>query len=153
MRAVVQRSLKASVSWEETDGRRSCSISAGLVAFLAVGPDDDGEVAKRLADKVGEMRVFAGGDGRPSHSLWELGLEALVIPQFTLYGDLRRGRRPSFVGAAPPDRAQRLFEAFCTRLERSATVAKGSFGAHMEVSVVNDGPFTLYLDSDELFGG
>ena len=117
------------------------AIGPGLVVLLGVTHDDDAAVADRLADKVRALRVFPDGDGRMNEPLGDR--EVLCVSQFTLYGDARRGNRPSYVAAAPPEVAEPLYERFCERLG----AARGVFGAHMEVELVNDGPVTILLES------
>jgi D-tyrosyl-tRNA(Tyr) deacylase len=121
-----------------------------LVVLLGVGPDDDEPTADGLARKVAELRVFADDEGRTNRSLLDVGGEALVVSQFTLFADTRRGRRPGFTGAALPDLAIPLYERFAAALEAmDVTVARGRFGAEMQVELVNDGPFTIWLDTDD----
>ena len=150
MRAVVQRVRRASVSWQGEDGRERChGIGPGLVVLVGVGPPDGPADAERLADKILGLRVFPDHAGRFNLSLEDVGGEALVVSQFTLYADARRGRRPSFTGAAPPERARQLCERFADRLRaRGVPTRTGSFGARMVVSLDNDGPVTLALSTD-----
>ena len=144
MRALIQRVSSASVS---VDGEVVGRIGEGLVVLLGVGSDDGSADARKLADKLARLRVFDGEDGRMDRSLLDLGGAALCISQFTLYGDTRRGLRPSFTAAAAPDRAERLYEEFCRELEaRGVDVKRGRFGARMSVALVNEGPVTLMLD-------
>lgn len=146
MRAVVQRVARARVS---VDGDPVGEIAAGLLILLGVGPDDDGHRARHLATRVAAMRVFPDTTGRMNRSLLESGGAALVVSQFTLFADLRRGHRPSFTKAGAPDLAEGLCREFCIALGEVgvAPVAQGRFGAHMEVESVNDGPVTLVLSS------
>jgi D-tyrosyl-tRNA(Tyr) deacylase len=137
MRALVQRVSSASVT---VDGRRVSAIGPGLLVLVGVTHEDDEAVCDRLADKVRALRVFADAEGRMNEPLGDR--EVLCVPQFTLYGDTRRGNRPSYVGAAAPDRAEPLYERFRERLGAQG----GVFGAHMEVALVNDGPVTLLLE-------
>jgi D-tyrosyl-tRNA(Tyr) deacylase len=123
------------------DGRPVAAIGPGLLVLLGVTHDDRPEDADHLADKVRALRVFPDPQGRMNEPLGER--EVLCVSQFTLYGDARKGNRPSFVAAAPPDRAQRLYERFCER----AGAKRGAFGAHMEVELINDGPVTLLLET------
>ena len=137
MRALVQRVRRASVS---VDGTTVAEIGPGLLVLLGVTHDDDAETADRLADKVRSLRVFPDADGRMNEPLGDR--EVLCVSQFTLYGDARKGNRPSYVAAAPPDRAEPLYERFCERLGAK----RGVFGALMAVELVNDGPVTLLLE-------
>jgi D-tyrosyl-tRNA(Tyr) deacylase len=148
MRALLQRVTRAEV---KVEGQSVASIAKGLLVLLGVGPADDEWVASGLAAKVAGLRIFADSEGLTNLSLSEVGGSALVVSQFTLYADSRRGRRPSFVGAAGPVVGERLYEVFCEILASSGIpVAQGRFGADMAVELVNDGPFTVWLDSDEL---
>ena len=137
MRALVQRVSRAAV---RVDGATVGEIGPGLLVLLGVGHEDDEQIGDRLADKVRALRIFEDADGRMNEALGER--EVLCVSQFTLYGDARKGNRPSFVAAAPPERAQALYERFADRLG----AARGVFGAHMEVELVNDGPVTLLLE-------
>jgi D-tyrosyl-tRNA(Tyr) deacylase len=137
MRALVQRVARATVT---VDGAVTGSIGPGLLVLVGVTHDDTPEVCDRLADKVRALRVFPDADGRMNEPLGDR--EALVVSQFTLYGDARRGNRPSYVAAAPPQVAEPLYERFRERLG----AAGGVFGAHMDVELVNDGPVTLLLE-------
>jgi D-aminoacyl-tRNA deacylase len=119
-----------------------------LVILLGVGPDDTEAIADGLARRAIELRIFRDDEGRTNRSLVDIGGAALVVSQFTLYADTTRGRRPGFTGAAPPEQAERLYERFAAAIRASGlTVATGSFGAEMAVELVNDGPFTIWLDS------
>ena len=150
MRAVLQRATRASVS---VDGDPVASIGPGLVVLLGVADGDGPEQAARLAAKTAELRIFADDDGRFSRSLLDVGGEALVVSQFTLLADVRKGRRPSFTSAAAPEEAEGLVDAFAAELRKlGVSVAEGRFGAHMLVDLENDGPVTLVLDTDELEG-
>jgi D-tyrosyl-tRNA(Tyr) deacylase len=126
------------------------AIGPGLLILLAVAPADDEFVAAGLAAKVAGLRIFADAEGLTNLSIGEVGGSALVVSQFTLYADARRGRRPSFVGAAGPVVGERLYEVFCEILAGSVPVRQGIFGADMDVELVNEGPFTIWLDSAEL---
>lgn len=150
MRVVVQRVVRAAVSWDDTDGRtRREEIARGLVILVGAGPGDRPEDTDRLADKVALLRIFPDDDGRFNRSLEDVGGQALVVSQFTLYADATRGRRPSFIGAAPPGCARELCRRFAERLEsRGITTRTGSFGARMTVSLDNDGPVTIVLSTD-----
>ncbi len=148
MRLVLQRVTSASV---RVDGKTVGAIGPGLLGLVGIGPDDDPAEAERLARKTAELRIFRDDEGRFNRSLLDVAGEALVVSQFTLYGDTRRGRRPSFVAAAPPEVAEPLVEAYASALEAlGMRVGRGRFGAHMQVELVNDGPVTLILDSADL---
>ncbi len=138
MRALVQRVSSAAVT---VDGQPLSSIGPGLLVLLGVTHDDDEAVADRLASKVRGLRIFEDAEGRMNESLGER--EILCVSQFTLYGDTRRGQRPSFVAAAPPERAEPLYERFCEQ----TGARRGAFGEHMQVALVNDGPVTLLLEA------
>ena len=137
VRAVVQRVSRASVS---VDGTVTGAIGPGLLVLLGVTHEDTEATADRIADKVRALRVFGDADGRMNEPLGDR--EVLVVSQFTLYGDARKGTRPSYVAASPPEHAEPLYEHVCGRLG----AARGRFGAHMEVALVNDGPVTLLLE-------
>lgn len=128
------------------------SIGRGVLIFLGVARGDTGDQADALATKIAELRIFPDERGRFDRSVLDIGGAALVVSQFTLFGDVRRGRRPSFTDAAPPDVAEPLVERFAGALRGAgvAHVATGRFGAHMQVELVNDGPVTLVLDTDDL---
>ena len=145
MRAVIQRVKEATVTVEgDTVGR----IGRGLLVLLGVGHDDTSDVARSLAEKTAGLRIFEDAEGKTNLSLLDVGGAALVVSQFTLYADTRKGRRPSFTDAADPRLADGLVETFRQAIEAfGVPTAAGRFGAHMEVSLVNDGPFTLVLDS------
>jgi D-tyrosyl-tRNA(Tyr) deacylase len=144
MRALVQRVTSASVT---VDGAVVGSIGPGLCAFVGVTHTDDGTAADRLARKLWELRIFADPDGVMNLPVSEVSGELLVVSQFTLYADTRKGRRPSWVDAARPEHAAPLVEAVVSGLRaRGATVATGVFQAHMVVELVNDGPVTLMLE-------
>jgi D-aminoacyl-tRNA deacylase len=147
MRVLLQRVTRASVSWE---GGRS-EIGLGLVILVGVGPADDEPIASRMAEKIVQLRIFEDEEGKTNRSLLDVIGEALVVSQFTLYADVSRGRRPGFTGAAEPAVAERLYLHFATALtDRGITVRTGSFGAEMDVELVNHGPFTVLIDSDSL---
>ena len=133
----MQRVARAAV---RVDGEEVGAIGAGLLVLLGVGHDDDEALADRMADKLRALRIFEDADGKMNEALGER--ELLCVSQFTLYGDTRKGNRPAFVAAARPDVAEPLYERFCER----AGALKGSFGAHMDVELVNDGPVTLLLE-------
>lgn len=145
MRALLQRVTSASVLvGDEVVG----SIRAGLCAFVGVTHDDDAGAAERLARRLWGLRIFADDEGLTNRSAQELGLEVLVVSQFTLYADTSRGRRPSFVAAAPPEQAEELVESLVATLRKlGANVATGRFRASMQVELVNDGPFTIWLEA------
>jgi D-tyrosyl-tRNA(Tyr) deacylase len=145
MRAVIQRVAKASVT---VNNQVIGQIGVGLLVLLGIGMGDQLAEATLLAEKIANMRIFADDDGRFNRSALDVGGEALVVSQFTLYADTRRGRRPSFTAAAPPEIAAPLADAFVAALrECGMMVATGSFGAHMQVALLNDGPVTIVLDS------
>ena len=149
MRAVLQRVTRASV---RVGGETVGEIGAGLVVLLGVARDDTGADARYLAGKIVSLRVFDDAEGRMNLSLAESGGALLVVSQFTLYGDARKGRRPSWFDAAPPELARPLYELFVAEASaRGARVETGSFQAMMEVELVNDGPVTILLDSRKLF--
>lgn len=144
MRGLVQRVSRASVA---IDGEVVGEIGAGLCVLVGVSHDDDEAAARKLADKVWSLRIMADVDGVMNLSVGETTGEVLVISQFTLYGDTRKGRRPSWIAAARPEHAEPLVQAVVDALrERGATVATGRFGADMAVSLVNDGPVTLLVE-------
>ncbi len=145
MRAVVQRVGRAAV---RVEGRTVGEIGRGALVLLAVRRGDGPDEARWLATKCAELRFFADDAGNLNRSLDEVGGEVLVVSQFTLYGDCRKGRRPSFTEAAPAAEAEALYEAFCAHLRRRGlTVATGVFGAMMQVELVNEGPVTLLVES------
>jgi len=147
VRALLQRVTRAEV---RVGGDTVGEIGRGLVVLVGVGPDDDDAVANGLARQVAELRIFADDEGRTNLSLLDVEGGALVVSQFTLFADTRRGRRPGFSGAAPPDQAERLYERFAGALSAlGIPVATGRFGASMAVELVNDGPFTIWLDTSE----
>lgn len=149
MRAVVQRAKGAKV---EVEGRVVGEIGQGLLVFLGVGREDTEKDCEQLAGKVAHLRIFSDEKDLMNLSLTEIGGEALVVSQFTLWGDCRKGRRPSFIRAAPPERARALYEYFIGALrEKGLRVATGEFQTMMEVHLVNDGPVTLLLDSAREF--
>ena len=146
MRALLQRTTRASV---RVDGTTVGAIGPGLVVFVGVGPTDDEAVADRLARRIMELRIFRDDEGRTNRSLLEIGGSALLVSQFTLFADTRRGRRPGFTGAAPSEHAQRLYLRLAEALRvLDVPVALGRFGAEMAVELINDGPFTIWLDTD-----
>jgi D-aminoacyl-tRNA deacylase len=144
MKAVVQRVSRARVT---VGGEVVGEIGAGLSVLLGIARGDDGTAADRLAAKVAQLRIFENDEGRFDRSLLDVHGEALVVSQFTLIADTAKGNRPSFIDAAPPDEAEPLYETFCEALRGfGIDVATGSFGARMEVELVNDGPVTIVLD-------
>jgi len=150
MRGVVQRVSSASVVVRTTDGPSTevGRIGPGLCVLVGVTHTDDDAAATKLAAKVWNLRIFADENGAMNRSAAESGLEVLIVSQFTLYGDTRKGRRPSFVDAARPDDAERLIEVVVDELRRlGATVATGRFRTDMAVSLVNDGPVTLLIET------
>jgi D-aminoacyl-tRNA deacylase len=149
MRAVVQRVSRACVTVEQ---RVTGEIGAGLMVLLGVGREDSPEVAASLAEKVAHLRIFEDENGKMNRSLLDVRGAALVVSQFTLYGDARGQRRPSFISAAPPEQAAALYEEFNKALRAlGITVATGIFQAMMSVELVNEGPVTILLDSDKTF--
>ncbi len=149
MRAVLQRVSRARVT---VDGRVTGEIGAGLMILLGVGREDTSAVAASMAEKVSNLRIFEDDQGKMNRSLLEVKGSALVVSQFTLYGDARGQRRPSFIAAAPPEQAKALYEEFCEALRKlGVTVATGMFQAMMSVELVNEGPVTILLDSDKTF--
>jgi len=148
LKAVIQRVSKASVS---VDAETVGSIGPGLAVLLGVAQGDTVEEARRLAEKTAGLRIFSDAQGRFNLSLLDSGGEALVVSQFTLLADSRKGRRPSFTRAAPPEEAEPLVAEYEDALRRlGVRVAGGRFGAHMQVEILNDGPVTIILDSAEL---
>jgi D-tyrosyl-tRNA(Tyr) deacylase len=149
MRAVIQRVRRGRVS---VDGQTVGEVGAGLVILLGAGQGDGEPEADRLADKIANLRIFADAAGKTNLSILDVGGGALVISQFTLYADCRKGRRPSFVHAAPPEVAAPLVDYFAGRLRQTGIkpVETGEFGAMMLVEIQNDGPFTIVLDTDNL---
>ena len=147
MRALLQRVSSAGVS---VDGTPVGEIGPGLLILLGVGPDDNEDTCRRLAVKTARLRIFDDDAGRMNRSLLDTGGDALVVSQFTLYADTSRGLRPSFTGAAAPDRARELYERFASELGYlGIRTGTGRFGARMEVNLVNSGPVTLMLDEPQ----
>jgi D-tyrosyl-tRNA(Tyr) deacylase len=146
VRVLLQRVTEACVT---VAGAERGAIGPGLLALVGVGPQDDEGTARAMADKSVDLRIFRDEEGRTNRSLADVGGAMLVVSQFTLYGDTRKGRRPSFIYAAAPDTAARVVEVFAAAVEaRGIPVGRGEFGAEMEVALVNDGPMTIWLDSD-----
>ena len=147
MRALLQRVTRAEV---RVGSDSLAAIGPGLVVLLGVAPDDDDGTAESLARRVAELRIFRDDEGRTNRSLLDVGGAALVVSQFTLFADTRRGRRPGFTGAASPELAIPRYERFASTLESlGVVVGRGRFGAEMDVELVNDGPFTIWLDTAE----
>lgn len=149
MRLVVQRVSRAKVS---VDGQITGEIAAGLMILLGVGKEDNSAVTAAMAEKAANLRIFEDDQGKMNRSLLEEKGSALVVSQFTLYGDARGQRRPSFIAAAPPDVAKKLYEEFCQALEKlGINVGRGVFQAMMSVELVNEGPVTILIDSEKTF--
>lgn len=149
MRAVLQRVSRARAM---VDGRVTGEIAAGLVVLLAVGREDTPATAAAMAEKIVNLRIFSDEEGKMNRSLMDAGGAVLAVSQFTLYGDARGQRRPSFIQAAPPELGKALYEEFVRALETlGVRVQTGVFQAHMSVELVNDGPVTILLDSDKNF--
>ena len=145
MRVVVQRVSRGRVS---VDGRTVAEIGLGLVVLVGVGPGDSEEQASYLAEKIANLRIFEDDQGKINRSLLEVGGAAIVVSQFTLYADTRKGRRPSFTDAALPDHARPLVERFAELLRLQGVPAQtGEFGAHMLVEIANDGPVTIWMEN------
>ena len=150
MRFVIQRVREASVS---VDGKVIGQIGHGLLVFVGVSDSDNRQIADKMTDKMTKLRIFDDADGKTNLSISDVGGEVLVISQFTLYADCRKGNRPSFTLAGKPDMAEELYEYIMEAIqEKGFPVARGEFGADMKVSILNDGPFTILLDSDEIVG-
>src|SRR6266478_1750711 len=148
MRALLQRVSHASVT---VDGKVVDQIGQGLLVLLGVGQGDSEVQVKALADKIVYLRIFGDDEGKMNRSLLDIGGEVLVVSQFTLYADTRRGRRPSFTDAAPPSIAEPLVERFKDALASyGLTVASGIFGASMTIEIRNEGPVTIWLDSEQM---
>jgi D-tyrosyl-tRNA(Tyr) deacylase len=147
MRALVQRVTEAAV---RVDGQVCGTCGKGLLVLLGVAPTDDETTAERLWNKVRQLRIFEDEQGKMNRSLTDVGGSVLVVSQFTLYADCRRGNRPSFAGAAGPEQGNLLYERFCSLAEADVPCGRGIFGADMQVSLVNDGPVTIWLDTDDL---
>jgi len=149
MRMVVQRVSRAKV---KVEGQTTGEIGAGLMILLGVGKEDTSGVAAAMAEKASNLRIFEDEQGKMNRSLLDVKGEALVVSQFTLYGDARGQRRPSFISAAPPELAKRLYEEFCEALRGlGVKVGTGIFQAMMSVELVNEGPVTILIDSDKTF--
>jgi D-tyrosyl-tRNA(Tyr) deacylase len=148
MRAVVQRVLRGSV---RSDGRTTGEIGPGLFVLLGVSESDGDREVAFMVEKVLNLRVFEDEAGKMNRSLLDIGGELLLVSQFTLYGDARKGRRPSYNRAAPPERAQPLYQRFLDTAAERVRVGEGSFGDHMEIDADLDGPVTILLDSEKQF--
>ncbi len=149
MRAILQRVKSASV---DVDSRTIAEIGPGLLVLLGAGKEDNESDVDYLADKIKGLRIFHDDRGKMNHSIVDTGGEVLVVSQFTLYGDARKGRRPSFDKAAAPEMAESLYKRFIANIEAAAIkVSSGEFGAMMDVSLVNSGPVTILLDSKKQF--
>lgn len=145
MRLVIQRVAHASVV---VAGEAVSSIQDGLLVLVGVGPEDTEAEARRLAAKTVKLRIFKDDEGKMNRSVLDLGGGVIAVSQFTLYGDARKGNRPSFINAAPPEKAEPLYEAYCAAIrEAGVPCGQGVFGAHMEVSLLNSGPVTILLES------
>jgi D-aminoacyl-tRNA deacylase len=148
VRVVLQRVRRASVS---VGGEQVASIGRGFLLLVGIGAQDAGDEVERLAEKVANLRLFPDPEGKTNLALSDVDGEILVVSQFTLYADVRKGRRPSWTAAAAPELAAERVEAFARSLEaRGHAVRRGVFGAHMDVELLNDGPFTLVLDAGSL---
>jgi D-tyrosyl-tRNA(Tyr) deacylase len=147
VRSVIQRVTRASV---RVDAQVTGEIGAGLLILLGVSRTDNQESSVYLAEKIANLRIFSDSAGKMNLSLTDIGGSALVVSQFTLYGDTRGGRRPSYLQAAPPEEANRLYEGFVSAMRGlGIKVETGVFQAHMQVELVNDGPVTILLDSEK----
>jgi D-tyrosyl-tRNA(Tyr) deacylase len=149
MRAVIQRVSRASVS---VDGEQFGAISTGLVALIGICATDGNKDVDWLAEKIINLRIFPDDTGKMNRSLADIGGEMLIVSQFTLYGDCRKGRRPGYSNAASPDKAEPLYQRFIKQVDQqNIKTASGKFQAMMEVTIINDGPVTLLVDSDKSF--
>jgi len=150
MRAVVQRVLSARVL---VDGKEVSSIGKGILVLLGVAKDDGEEDISYMVKRISNLRIFEDKSGKMNYSIRDIGGEVLVVSQFTLYGDVRWGNRPSFENSAPRDRAEKIYDAFCNQLsaELGKEVKRGVFGAMMEIHLVNYGPVTIIVDSKKIF--
>jgi D-tyrosyl-tRNA(Tyr) deacylase len=149
MRAVIQRVKSASV---KVEGKLVSEIGAGVLIFLGIAHEDTATEIEYIANKIANLRIFEDKEGKMNRSLLEMGGAALVVSQFTLYGDCRKGRRPSFIKAARPEQANALYEQFIAVLEQQNIPTQGgTFQAMMDVELINDGPVTILLDSDKQF--
>jgi len=149
LRAVIQRVQESSVI---VDDEVIGSIDAGLLVFLGIGNDDGMDDIDYLIEKIVNLRIFEDTEGKMNLSALDLGKEIMVVSQFTIYGDCRKGRRPSFFAAAPPDKAERLYDVFVDKIKRyDLNIATGEFQAMMDIDLINDGPVTLLIDSKKEF--
>lgn len=148
MKIVIQRVLEAKV---EIEGKTEGQIGKGLLLFLGVGAEDTKEIADKFLEKILKLRIFEDAEGKTNLSIKDVEGELLVVSQFTLYADCRKGNRPSFINSAPPAMAEELYEYFLGQCEeKMGKVEHGEFGADMKVSLVNDGPFTIVLDDETI---
>ena len=147
MRFLIQRVNSASV---QVDGETSGSIGKGLLVFIGICETDDEAIADKLLDKLLKLRIFDDADGKTNLSVFDVSGELLLVSQFTLYANCKKGNRPSFTDAAGPEKANRLYEYIIKEAEKKIRVGTGIFGADMKVTLENDGPFTVMLDSDEI---
>ena len=147
MRFLIQRVNSASV---QVDGETSGSIGKGLLVFIGICETDDEAIADKLLDKLLKLRIFDDADGKTNLSVFDVSGELLLVSQFTLYANCKKGNRPSFTDAACPEKANRLYEYIIKEAEKKIRVGTGIFGADMKVALENDGPFTVMLDSDEI---
>jgi D-tyrosyl-tRNA(Tyr) deacylase len=150
MRAVVQRVLSARVL---VDGKEVSSIGKGILVLLGVAKDDEEEDISYMVKRISNLRIFEDESGKMNFSVRDIGGEVLVVSQFTLYGDVRWGNRPSFENSAPRDRAEKIYDAFCNQLssELGREIKRGVFGAMMEIHLINYGPVTIIVDSKKIF--
>lgn len=148
MRTVIQR---VSASELTIEGDLHAEIGTGLVVLAGFAPNDQPADLQWMAEKIAGLRIFEDADGKMNLSVVDIGGQVLAVPNFTLHGDCRKGRRPGFSAAAPPELASDLFDSFCEELEKLAPLQRGVFGAHMHVALTNDGPVTLLLDTDRTF--
>lgn len=150
MKFVIQRVREASVT---VNGEVIGSIGHGLLVFVGVADSDSNEIADKMIDKMTKLRIFDDAEGKTNLSIADVGGEFLIISQFTLYADCRKGNRPSFILAGKPDMAEAMYEYIISEVRRKGFRAEhGAFGVDMKVALLNDGPFTIVLDSDELIG-
>ena len=146
MRILLQRVTRAEV---RVEGTSRGAVEGGLLALVGIGPGDDEATVRTMAGKCVDLRIFRDEEGRTNRSLADVGGAMLIVSQFTLFGDTRKGRRPSFIGAAAPEQADRLVDVFADAVAaRGVPIARGVFGAEMEVELVNDGPMTIWLDTE-----